>query len=131
MRLRLVSLTLAVALMGTLTMSAVAQRQVPRQTVNNNLGLVAAVVQVITEIQADGSQVGLVNLDNSLNDLTVVELTNILNNSLNNVTVNVIVEDIDVLNDAQIDVLRDANINIGQLVGFAVLSGDQIIVFQR
>ena len=90
-------------------------------------GLVAATVGVVAQIQNTGSQVGLVNLSNSLNNLTA------LNNVLNHNNVPITVQNINVLTGVQVIALNDAlnalNVQIGQVVGVAVLSGGQILAF--
>ena len=56
-----------------------------------------------------------------------------LNNSpiLSGNDIDITVQDINVLTNAQIDILRDANIVLNDVVGVAVLSGGDLIVFTR
>jgi len=57
----------------------------------------------------------------------------VLNNSpiLSGNDIDITVQDINVLTNAQIDILRDANIVLNDVVGVAVLSGGDLIVFTR
>ena len=137
MNRRLASTIFGTALVGTLTLggagSALAQdSNVTPIAVSRNgaAGLVAAAV----------TAQNLVNVTNSTVDIAVVELNNslnnlrALNNVLNNNDVDLTVQDIDVLTGAQIDVLRNANIVIDDVVGVAILSDgdfDDFIVFTR
>ena len=134
MNRRLASTIFGTALVGTLTLSgagsALAQdSNVTTTAVSRNgaAGLVAAAV----------TAQNLVNVTNSTVDIAVVELSNslnnlrALNNVLNNNDVDITVQDIDVLTDAQIDVLRNADIALTDVVGVAILSGGDFIVFTQ
>lgn len=96
-------------------------------------GVVAAVVQVTDTIDVTDSNidVAVVELNDSLNNLRA--LNNVLNNSPilsnNDIIDDVTVQNIDVLNDVQIDILRNADINLDDVVGVAVLSGGDLLVF--
>lgn len=132
MKQRIAALAVLVGLLS-LIVAAPISAATPQTTVQKNGagGLVAAVVDVVTQVQAQNAQVGLVNLNNSLNNLTAVN--NILNhnNVLDNNNVPVTVQNISILNGVQLTVLNNAlnnlNIAIGQVIGVAVLSGGQII----
>jgi len=87
--------------------------------------------------------VTVVQLNNSLNNLTA--LNNVLNNSpiLNNTQIlqGITVQDIDVavangsLNENDVDLLtnalRDADIQLDDVVGVAVLSGGDLLIFTQ
>ncbi len=128
MKLRLTSLMLAVAILGGLfTMSATrtaAQNPHRNQTL---IGLVNALVNV----NVTDTQIGLVNVDRSLNNLRA------LNNFLNNNDIDITVQDIDVLRNAnilnglQLSLLNNALQNAQTAVGVAVLSSGDLILFQR
>lgn len=132
MKQRIAALAVLVGLLS-LIVAAPISAATPQTTVQKNGagGLVAAVVDVVTQVQAQNAQVGLVNLNNSLNNLTAVN--NILNhnNVLDHNNVPVTVQNISILNGVQLTVLNNAlnnlNIAIGQVIGVAVLSGGQII----
>ena len=100
-------------------------------TRNGAGGLVAAVVnaQDLVDVTDSTIDIAVVELNNSLNNLRA------LNNVLNNNDVDVTVQDIDVLTGAQIDVLRNAlqnaDIALTDVVGVAVLSGGDFIVFTQ
>ncbi len=97
--------------------------------------LVATVVaQVSTVVNATGSQVGLVNVSKSLNSLQI--LNNVLNN--NDIIDDITVGDINVvrigditLTDVLTNFLNQNDILISDVVGVAVLSGGDFIVFTR
>ncbi len=137
MKLRIAAVALLVTLVGMIFVTPIsAAPPAPVQgTVQHNgaKGLVAATVGVVAQLQSTGSQVGLVNLSNSLNNLTA--LNNVLNhnNVLDNNNVPITVQNINVLNGVQVIALNDAlnalNVQIGQVVGVAVLSGGQILAF--
>ena len=133
----LASLVLAGGLTAASVMGAAAAPANAQQ--GGAAGLVAAVVQVADTLNQN--QVGLVNVGNSLNNLTA--LNNVLDNSpilnQNNVTVSrvVTIGNISALNltDVQVtalnDVLNNNHIPIDSVVGVGVLSGGQLVVFQR
>ena len=137
MKVRIAAIALLVTLVGMVFVTPIgAAPPTPVQgTVQHNGagGLVAATVGVVAQLQSTGSQVGLVNLSNSLNNLTA--LNNVLNhnNVLDGNNVPITVQDINVLNGVQVTALNDAlnalNVQIGQVVGVAVLSGGQILAF--
>ncbi len=138
MKLRITSFALAIALLGSFAFGATRTSATPvEQNRGGAVGLVAAVVQLFVNdtivIDDLTAQVGLVNVSKSLNNLRA--LNNVLNNNniLNNVEIlkNINVENVSVLSDNQIDLLRDANIVIGDVIGVDVLSGGDIIVFAR
>lgn len=124
------------ALALTLAFTPVAAQEVQIiEARNGAAGLVAAVVDanvVLNDVLNDNNvDVAVVQLNNSLNNLRA--LNNVLNNSPilsnNDVLNDLTIQNIDVLTDFQIDVLRDANINLTDVVGVAVLSGGDLIVF--
>jgi hypothetical protein len=137
MKQRIAALAVLVTLLGLVLaapLSAAAPTTVQSNVQKNGAqGVVAAVVNVVGQVQAQGAQVGLVNLSNSLNNLTA--LNNVLNhnNVLDNNNVPITVQNISVLSNDQFTILNDAlnalHINIGQVVGVAVLSGGQILAF--
>ena len=142
MKVRITSLVLAVALLGSFAFGATRTSATPKeQNRGGAVGLVAAVVQLFVNDTIDiddlTAQVGLVNVSKSLNNLRA--LNNVLNNNkiLNNVEVlkDINVEDVSVLSSNNLRLLTDflnANdIKIGQVVGVDVLSGGDIIVFAR
>ena len=133
MNRRIASALFGTALVGTLTLggagSALAQdtTTVTNSPVSRNgaVGLVAAVVnaQDLVDVTDSTIDIAVVELNNSLNNLRA------LNNVLNNNDVDITVQDIDVLTDAQIEVLENADIVVNDLVGVAILSGGDFIVF--
>lgn len=137
MKLRIAAVALLVTLVGMIFVTPIsAAPPAPVQgTVQQNgaRGLIAATVGVVAQLQNGSGQVGLVNLSNSLNNLTA--LNNVLNNNnvLDNNDVPITVQNISVLDGAQFTILNDAlnalNVQIGQVVGVAVLSGGQILTF--
>ena len=145
MKLRLMSLALVTALVGTVVLGAVgasAQRDVTQR--GGAAGLVAAVVQLVTddviELEDNVVQVGLVNVNRSLNNLRA--LNNVLNNSpiLSNNDIDVVdvidIGDIDVeLTLEQIEILTDfLNSNddlIDVIVGVVVLSTGDLVIINR
>ncbi len=98
-------------------------------------GLVAAVVQATDLVDVTDStiDIAVVELNNSLNNLRA--LNNVLNNSPilsnNDVIDDVTIQNIDVLTDFQIDILRNANIALDDVIGVAVLSGGDFVVFTQ
>jgi hypothetical protein len=135
MKLRIAAVALLVTLVGMVFVTPISAAPPAQGAVQHNGagGLVAATVGVVAQLQSTDSQVGLVNLSNSLNNLTA--LNNVLNhnNVLDNNNVPITVQDISVLNGVQVTALNDAlnalNVQIGQVVGVAVLSGGQILAF--
>ncbi len=141
MKVRLFSLALVTVLMATFTLSAAAA---PKSQKGGAAGVVAAVLQLIltdtVDINDSTVQVGLVNVDDSLNNLRT--LNNVLNNSpiLSNNDIDVVdvvdIDDITVeLTLEQIEVLTDfLNSNddlIDVVVGIVVLSTGDLIVINR
>ena len=141
----------SVALMATLlfTFAASTAAQPVQRQLGGAVGLVAAVLNLAVndtiDINDSTLQVGLVNVDDSLNNLRA--LNNVLNNSpilsniLNNNDVDVTVYDVvdieNVLNQNDIDILYNflnANdIAITDVVAIGVLSGpfgNDLVVFQ-
>jgi hypothetical protein len=109
---------------------------------NGAVAVVAQVENVLNNANVlNDSQVGLVNVNHSLNNVralnNVLNNSPILNNFLNNSPIlsgnTITVQNISVLDGAQISLLdqalQNANIAIGQVIGVAVLSGGQIIAF--
>ena len=133
----LVSLVLASGLTAASVMGAAAAP--PNGPGGGAAGLVAAVVQIDDTLNQN--QVGLVNVGNSLNNLTA--LNNVLNNSpilsRNNVTVTrvVTIGDISALNLTDVQVtalnnfLNENDVSIDSVIGVGVLSGGQLVVFQQ
>ena len=144
MRLRIASLALVAALLGTLVLGA-AQASAQNTTQKGGAaGLVAAVVQLVAtdtiDLTDNEIQVGLVNVNRSLNNLTA--LNNVLNNSpiLSNNDIDVVdvidIGDITVvLNDIQIEILNsfldDNEDFIDVVVGIVVLSTGDLVVVNR
>jgi len=129
MRKKLLALALATTLMATFVVGAAAQ---PKQTnVNGAAGLIAAVVSALNNVNVTDNNidVAVVELNNSLNNLTA--LNNVLNNSpiLSN---NDIIDDItviggdviltDVLNNNQISVLSDL-VDVDDVVAVITILG--------
>lgn len=137
MKQRIAALAVLITLLGLVLaapLSAAAPTTVQSNVQKNGAhGVVAAVVNVVGQVQAQDAQVGLVNLSNSLNNLRA--LNNVLNhnNVLDNNNVPITVQNISILSNDQFTILNDAlnalHINIGQVVGVAVLSGGQILAF--
>lgn len=86
-------------------------------------------VQVVANVNAgdDIVDIEVVDLDNSLNNLRA--LNNVLNNSPILSGIDITVQDISVLDGAVIEILNDNNIALDDVVGVAVLSGGDLIVF--
>ena len=137
LRTRVASATLALSMLfgsGAAVMAAP-----PQGVVGGAAGLVAAVVQALNNVSITGSQVGLVNVDDSLNNLTA--LNNILNNSpiLNNWDIDVTIGDINVIRDSLNDntiltnLLNNSlnNIDVNAIVGVVVLGGQDLIILTR
>lgn len=120
------SFALAGALFGSVATGTVAQRTTPDVVAvgqNGAAGLVAAVVDATVILNDVSVDVVVVDLSNSLNNLRA------LNNVLNNNDIDVTVQDISVLDGAVIQILNDNNIALDDVVGVAVLSGGDLIVF--
>lgn len=120
------SFALASALFGSVATGTVAQQGTPDVVAvgqNGAAGLVAAVVDATVILNDVSVDVVVVDLSNSLNNLRA------LNNVLNNNDVDVTVQDISVLDGAVIQILNDNNIALDDVVGVAVLSGGDLIVF--
>ncbi len=109
-------------------------------------GVANQVVDALVVVQAAGVDVALVELNNSLNNLTA--LNNVLNNSpiLSNNDIDITVGDVNILNNvvtvgditlsniqvtALNDFLKNNNIALDDVVGIAVLSGGDLLVFTR
>ncbi len=151
MKVRLTALATALALFSLLLVAPVAAQR-PATNTQGAAGLVNALVGLNNPLSptfVGPGQVGLVNVGNSLNNLTA--LNNVLNNSpilsrnnvlngspiLNN---NNVLQDIlngslnnnNVLNNVQVtalnNFLNNNNIAVGQVLGVAVLSGGGIAV---
>jgi hypothetical protein len=140
---QLAALTLAGALM-TSTVVGIAAAS-PTQVAGNGAGgVVAATVTALQNVAInDTVDVTIVQLNNSLNNLRA--LNNVLNNSPiannNNILQGITVQNIDVaiangsLNNNNLPILQNAlqnaDIAIGQVVGVAVLSNGDLLVFTR
>jgi hypothetical protein len=111
-------------------------------------GLVAAVVQAADLVNITDSVIQVVNIQDSLNNLTA--LNNVLNNSPilsnNDIIDDITVGDVNVLNDvitvgditltnvqvtALTNFLNANDINLDDVVGIAILSGGDLLVFTR
>jgi hypothetical protein len=137
---RLAALTLAGALMVS-TVASIAAASPTQVAGNGARGVVAAAVAALQNVNATNNtvDVAIVQLNNSLNNLTA--LNNVLNNSPiannNNILQGITIQNIDVaiangsLNQLAQNALQNANIAIGQVVGIAVLSGGDLLVFVR
>jgi hypothetical protein len=142
MKARLATLAVVVALLGTFAVSATRTEAQPNQQGSRNVvaGLLNLFVLDQVNVTDNVVQVGLVNVNRSLNNLRA--LNNVLNNNniLRDISVlrNIRVGDINVvrnsLNNNQItalnNFLNNNNIQIGQVVGISVLSGGDIIIFR-
>lgn len=148
MKKRLASVVLAGSLMGATAVGVAAE---PTQVTTNGAGgVVAAAAAALNNVNVTDTNVdvAVVELNDSLNNLTA--LNNVLNNSPilndNEVLKDVTIGDVKVLNDvvtvgditlsdiqveALKDVLNDANIALDDVVGIAVLSGGDLLVFTR
>ena len=127
MKVRLASVALAFAVIaGLFTMSATRTAARPvEQAQSGPIAVLLGLVNALLSVNAQGSQVGLVNLNNSLNNLRA------LNNFLNRNDIDITLRNISVLSNNQLELLRNANVNISRVVAVSVLSGGDIIVFQR
>ncbi len=123
------SLAIAGALFGGTVVGVGAQHLPPVQEVTQNgaRGVIAAVVAALVDLRGANVDVAVVELNNSLNNLTA--LNNVLNN--NNILQGFTIQDVSVLSDNQIEILEDANIVIDDVVGVAILSGGDLLVFTR
>ena len=129
------------AIAGTLALGGVATTLAQEPPVTNLTTTVVEQNGAKSLVNAIVVAQDLVNLDDSTIDIAVVELNNslnnlrALNNVLNNNDVDVVVQDIDVLTGAEIDILRNAlqnaNIALTDVVGVAVLSGGDFIVLTQ
>ena len=129
------------AIAGTLAFGGVANTLAQEPPVTNLTTTVVEQNGAKSLVNAVVVAQDLVNLDDSTIDIAVVELNNslnnlrALNNVLNNNDVDVVVQDIDVLTGAEIDILRNAlqnaNIALTDVVGVAVLSGGDFIVLTQ
>lgn len=120
---RIASFALAASLLGGVAMGTVAGQEQGGRQAAGAAGVVAAVVQAVANVNVQDTEIELevVDIGNSLNNLRA------LNNVLNNNDVDVVVQDVSVLDAAQLEVLNNANIT--DVVGVAVLSGGDFIVF--
>ena len=127
MKVRLASVALAFAVIaGLFTMSATRTAARPvEQAQSGPQAVLVGLVNALLSVNAQGSQVGLVNLNNSLNNLRA------LNNFLNRNNINITLENINVLSNNQLELLRNARINISRVVAVEILRTGDIIVFQR
>jgi hypothetical protein len=139
MHRRLVTAILSTAIALTLAfggVSSIAAQDTSNLTTtavsrNGAIGLVAAVVNAQNLVNANDTtiDIAVVELNKSLNNLRA------LNNVLNHNKVNINVQDIDLLTGANIDILtnalQNANIALTRVVGVAVLSGGDFIVFTQ
>jgi hypothetical protein len=119
------SLAVAGALFGGTVVGVGAAKPAPAPIVvdfNSANGLIAAVVDALVVVNLKNVDVAVIELNDSLNDLEV------LNNSLNDL--DIIVQDVNVLSKNDIKILERANIDIDDVVGVAILSGGDIIVFR-
>jgi len=147
MKLRFAALTTLVGLMALLLVAPAAAAPPATQGQGGAAGLVNALVGLNNTLSQD--QIGLVNVDNSLNNLTA--LNNVLNNSpvlsdnnvlngspiLNNDNIlqnilNGSANNNTILSDLQItalnNFLNNNNVAIGQVLGVAVLSNGGLAV---
>ena len=142
MGLRLIPLALVAAFfsMFVLDTGGASSQQESNQR-GGAAGLVAAVVQLVAtdviDIEDTDVQVGLVNVDKSLNNLRA--LNNVLNNSpiLSNNDIDIVdvidIDDVNVLDGAQVTALNNFlnhnDVDVG--VGVAVLDSGDLIVLNR
>ena len=128
---QIAAVALAASLLGGAAVGSVSAQQNTQR--GGAAGVVAAVVQAVANVNAgdDIVEIEVVALNNALNNLRA--LNNVLNNSpiLSQNDIDVTVQDISVLDDAVIQILEDANIVLNDVVGVAVLSGGDLIVFTR
>ncbi|MDP9470315.1 MAG: hypothetical protein M3Q71_06550 [Chloroflexota bacterium] len=94
---------------------------------NGAQGLVAAVVQAQDLVDVEDSTIdaAVVELNDSLNNLQA------LNNVLNNNDIEVDIQDVEVLSNNQdfLNILEDADIFIGDVVGVEILDGGDFLIF--
>ncbi|MDP9354090.1 MAG: hypothetical protein M3R02_02190 [Chloroflexota bacterium] len=94
---------------------------------NGAQGLVAAVVQAqdLVDVEDSTIDVAVVELNDSLNNLQA------LNNVLNNNDIEVDIQDVEVLSNNQdfLNILEDADIFIGDVVGVEILDGGDFLIF--
>jgi hypothetical protein len=117
------TVVITAAAIGAPMVAAAQPAPQPARQVNGAAGLVAAVVAL------EGNQVGLVNVGNSLNNLTA--LNNVLNNSPilsnNNVTVTDILSDITVSNVLnELTALNNNDINVAAVVALVSLQDSPV-----
>ncbi len=124
MKLRLASLALVIALVGTFAWGG---SRAEAHNPNRQTTLVS-LIQALVDVNIVGGQVGLVNVDRSLNNLRA------LNNFLNNNDIDITVQNIDVFRNANINVLNNVQLealrNAQTAIGAALLGGD-VLIFQR
>ena len=149
MKLRIVSLALVAALVGAFVLGA-ASAEAKRDTtqVAGARGLVDAIVQLAADFYDNTVQVGLVNVNRSLNNLRA--LNNVLNNSpilsnndidvvdvIDSGDVNVTLTDVQIgilqhfLNDAQITALNNFlndNQDSADVVVVVLSTGDLVLI---
>ncbi len=132
MKTKIAAFALALAMMGGFVGSTAAQ--------TNQQGGAAGVVAAVANVNVEDNviDVAVVELNNSLNNLTA--LNNVLNNSpiLSNNDVDVTVGDItvlqDFLNENDIDItvenfLNNNDIDIEDVVAIGILNGTDVVVF--
>jgi ABC-type glycerol-3-phosphate transport system substrate-binding protein len=129
-RTRIASFALAASLFGGAAVGTVAAQGQSGQQAAGAAGIVAAVLQANVNVNNTDIEVDVVEIGNSLNNLTA------LNNVLNNNDVDITVYDVSVLNDVnvlsadQIAVLNGLDVNIiNNAIGIGVLTGGDLIVF--
>jgi hypothetical protein len=131
---RVAALALAGTLMGATTLG-VGAAHTTQVAGNGAGGVVAAAVAALQNVNVTDNNVdvAIVQLNNSLNNLRA--LNNVLNNSPilnnNNVLNNITIQDISVLTFDQVQILENANIVLNDVVGVAILSGGDFLVFTR
>ncbi len=132
MKTKIAAFALALAMMGGYAGSTAAQ--------TNQQGGAAGVVAAVANVNVEDNEidVAVVELNNSLNNLTA--LNNVLNNSpiLSNNDVDVTVGDItvlqDFLNENEIDItvenfLNNNDVDIDDVVAIGILNGTDVVVF--
>src|SRR5687768_5050685 len=118
---QIASFALAASLFGGAAIGTVAAQGQDGRQAAGAAGVVAAVVQVIANLDNTTIEVVTVDIGNSLNNLRA------LNNVLNNNDVDITVGDISILSPTQLALLNCGTCE--NVVGVAVLSGGDIIVF--
>jgi hypothetical protein len=126
------SFALAASLFGGAAVGTVAAQPQGGTQRGGAAGVVAAVVQAVANVNVEDNVVAVdvVELDNALNNLRA--LNNVLNNSpiLSQNDIDITVQDVSVLTLDQVAILEDADILVTEVIGVAVLSGGDIIVFR-